>query len=590
MCGSLIVGQNTSEQNMLNGSEIWFGIEKNEGNIMDIKKEYERWLANATTDADVLAELKTLDDAKIEDAFYRNLAFGTGGLRGVIGAGTNRMNVYTVAKASQGLADYLNKNFETPSVAIGYDSRIKSDVFAKVAAGVFAANGVKVNIWPTLMPVPTVSFATRYLHTSAGVMVTASHNPSKYNGYKVYGADGCQITTEAAAEILDEIEKLDIFADVKTSDFEADMANGSIRYIPDGVYTAFVEQVKSQSVLFGEEVNKNVAIVYSPLNGTGLKPVTRTLKEMDYTNITVVKEQEQPDGNFPTCPYPNPEIKEAMALGMAYAKKCNADLLLATDPDCDRVGIAVKNKAGEYELLTGNQTGMLLLDYICSQRVKHGKMPADPVMVKTIVTMDMGEQIATHYGLRTINVLTGFKFIGEQIGKLEKQGKADSYVFGFEESYGYLTGSYVRDKDGVDGAYMICEMFSYYATKGISLLDKLDELYKTYGYCLNTLHSYEFDGSAGFSKMQSIMQAFRGDIKEFGGKKVVKLLDYAPGLNGLPKSDVLKFLLEDNCSIVVRPSGTEPKLKTYISVSAENKETAEAVESEICKSAEVYLK
>ena len=590
MCGSLIVGQNTSEQNMLNGSEIWFGIEKNEGNIMDIKKEYERWLANATTDADVLAELKTLDDAKIEDAFYRNLAFGTGGLRGVIGAGTNRMNVYTVAKASQGLADYLNKNFETPSVAIGYDSRIKSDVFAKVAAGVFAANGVKVNIWPTLMPVPTVSFATRYLHTSAGVMVTASHNPSKYNGYKVYGADGCQITTEAAAEILDEIEKLDIFADVKTSDFEAGMANGSIRYIPDGVYTAFVEQVKSQSVLFGEEANKNVAIVYSPLNGTGLKPVTRTLKEMGYTNITVVKEQEQPDGNFPTCPYPNPEIKEAMALGMAYAKKCNADLLLATDPDCDRVGIAVKNKAGKYKLLTGNQTGMLLLDYICSQRVKHGKMPADPVMVKTIVTMDMGEQIATHYGLRTINVLTGFKFIGEQIGKLEKQGKADSYVFGFEESYGYLTGSCVRDKDGVDGAYMICEMFSYYATKGISLLDKLDELYKTYGYCLNTLHSYEFDGSAGFAKMQSIMQAFRGDIKEFGGKKVVKLLDYAPGLDGLPKSDVLKFLLEDNCSIVVRPSGTEPKLKTYISVSAENKETAEAVESEICKSAEVYLK
>ena len=590
MCGSLIVGQNTSEQNMLNGSEIWFGIEKNEGNIMDIKKEYERWLANATTDADVLAELKTLDDAKIEDAFYRNLAFGTGGLRGVIGAGTNRMNVYTVAKASQGLADYLNKNFETPSVAIGYDSRIKSDVFAKVAAGVFAANGVKVNIWPTLMPVPTVSFATRYLHTSAGVMVTASHNPSKYNGYKVYGADGCQITTEAAAEILDEIEKLDIFADVKTSDFETGMANGSIRYIPDGVYTAFVEQVKSQSVLFGEEANKNVAIVYSPLNGTGLKPVTRTLKEMGYTNITVVKEQEQPDGNFPTCPYPNPEIKEAMALGMAYAKKCNADLLLATDPDCDRVGIAVKNKAGKYKLLTGNQTGMLLLDYICSQRVKHGKMPADPVMVKTIVTMDMGEQIATHYGLRTINVLTGFKFIGEQIGKLEKQGKADSYVFGFEESYGYLTGSYVRDKDGVDGAYMICEMFSYYATKGISLLDKLDELYKTYGYCLNTLHSYEFDGSAGFAKMQSIMQAFRGDIKEFGGKKVVKLLDYAPGLDGLPKSDVLKFLLEDNCSLVVRPSGTEPKLKTYISVSAANKETAEAVESEICKSAEVYLK
>ena len=556
---------------------------------MNIKKEYERWLANATADADIVAELKTLDDAKIEDAFYRDLAFGTGGLRGVIGAGTNRMNVYTVAKASQGLADYLKKHDENPSVVIGYDSRIKSDVFAKVSAGVFAANGVQVNIWPVLMPVPTVSFATRYLHTSAGVMITASHNPSKYNGYKVYGADGCQITTEAAAEILAEIEKLDIFADVRTGDFEAGVASGSIQYIPDEVYTAFVEQVKSQSVLFGETVNKDVAIVYSPLNGTGLKPVTRTLKEMGYTNITVVKEQEQPDGNFPTCPYPNPEIKEAMALGMEYAKRCNADLLLATDPDCDRVGIAVKNKAGEYELLTGNQVGLLLLDYICSQRIKHGKMPDAPVMVKTIVTRDMGEQIASHYGLRTVNVLTGFKFIGEQIGRLEQQGKADSYVFGFEESYGYLTGSYVRDKDGVDGAYMICEMFSYYKTQGISLLEKLEELYKTYGYCLNTLHSYEFDGSAGFAKMQSIMQAFRGDIKAFGGKKVVKLLDYAQGLDGLPKSDVLKFLLEGNCSIVVRPSGTEPKLKIYISVSAADKEAAEDIEAEIVKDAEKWF-
>lgn len=556
---------------------------------MDYRKEYGRWLEHADADEDVASELKSMDDARVEDAFYRDLAFGTGGLRGVIGAGTNRMNIYTVAKASQGLADYLNKNYAEPSVAIGYDSRIKSDVFAKVAASVFAANGIKVNIWPTLLPVPTISYATRYLHTSAGVMVTASHNPSKYNGYKVYGADGCQITSEAAAEILAEIEKLDIFADVKTSDFEEGVKAGLIQYIPDEVYTAFVNEVKNQSVLYGEEVNKGVAIVYSPLNGTGLKPVTRTLNEMGYTNITVVKEQEQPDGHFPTCPYPNPEIREAMALGMEYAKKRNADLLLATDPDCDRVGIAVKNKAGEYELLTGNQTGMLLLDYICNQRVKHGKMPADPVMIKTIVTMDMGELIASHYGLKTINVLTGFKYIGEQIGKLEQQGKADSYIFGFEESYGYLTGSYVRDKDAVDGAYMICEMFSYYATKGISLLDKLEELYQTYGYCMNTLHSYEFDGSAGFAKMQDIMQKLRGDIQEFGGKKVVKLLDYNLGLDSLPKSDVLKFLLEDNCSIVVRPSGTEPKLKMYISVRAEKKETAEKIEAQICKSAEEYL-
>lgn len=556
---------------------------------MDIRKEYERWLEYAIGDEDVAAELRGMDEVQMEDAFYQDLSFGTGGLRGVIGAGTNRMNIYTVAKASQGLADYLKKTVENPSVVIGYDSRIKSDVFARVAAGVFAANGVRVNIWPRLLPVPTVSYATRYLGASAGVMITASHNPSKYNGYKVYGADGCQITTEAAGEILGEIEKLDIFADVRSKDFETAVAAGEISFIPDTVLTAFVEEIKAQSVLFGETVNKDVAIVYSPLNGTGLEPVTRTLKEMGYTNITVVKEQEQPDGHFPTCPYPNPEIKEAMALGMEYAKQCKADLLLATDPDCDRVGIAVRDEKGEYVLLSGNETGMLLLDYICSQRLKHGKMPADPVMIKTIVSMDMGEQIAGHYGVATKNVLTGFKFIGEQIGLLEKQGKADSYIFGFEESYGYLSGSYVRDKDAVNGAYLICEMFSYYATRGISLLEKLNELFAQFGYCLNTLHSYAFEGSAGFAKMQGIMQSFRGDVTAFGGKKVVKLLDYAPGLDGLPKSDVLKFLLEDNCSIVVRPSGTEPKLKIYVSVSAPDKRAAEAVEEAIIKSAEELI-
>lgn len=548
---------------------------------MNYNEEYNRWLEKATADEDIVAELKAMDEVKIEDAFYRNLAFGTGGLRGTIGAGTNRMNVYTVAKASQGLADYLVKHYTNPSVVIGYDSRIKSDVFAKVAASVFAANGVKVFIWPQLMPVPTVSFATRFLHTSAGVMITASHNPSKYNGYKVYGEDGCQITTEAAKKILAEIEKLDIFTDVKTSDFEREVSGGKIEYISDGVYTAFVEEVRNQSVLFGEEVNKDVAIIYTPLNGAGLKPVLRTLQETGYTNITVVAEQEQPDGNFPTCPYPNPEIKEAMELGMEYARKHNADLLLATDPDCDRVGIAVKDKNGEYVLLSGNETGILLLDYICSQRVKHGKMPADPVMVKTIVTMDLAERIAAHYGVRTINVLTGFKFIGEQIGLLESVGKAKSYIFGFEESYGYLSGSYVRDKDGVNGAYMICEMFSYYATRGISLLDKLNELYGIYGYCLNTLHSFEFEGSAGFAKMQEIMANFRKGLDSIGSKKVMKMLDYSQGLDGLPKSDVLKFLLEDNCSVVVRPSGTEPKLKIYASVNAKGRQEAERMEEQL---------
>lgn len=359
---------------------------------MEYMNEYSRWLENATADEDLFKELKEMDANTIEDSFYRNLAFGTGGLRGTIGAGTNRMNVYTVAKASQGLADYLLKNNNTPSVVIGYDSRIKSDVFAKVAAGAFAANGIKVYFWQELLPVPTVSFAVRYLGASAGVMITASHNPSNYNGYKVYGSDGCQITTEAAADILAEIEKLDIFADVKTSDFTVSVENGCISYIGEEVLTAYIAEIKRQSVLGDCEVNKNVAIVYSPLNGTGLKPVTRALKEMGYTNITVVKEQEQPDGHFPTCPYPNPEIKEAMSLGMEYAKKCNADLLLATDPDCDRVGIAVKDKNGEYVLLSGNETGILLLDYICSRRTALGTMPADPVMVKTIVTMDMAER------------------------------------------------------------------------------------------------------------------------------------------------------------------------------------------------------
>ena len=556
---------------------------------MDFLQEYNRWLSWPGMDAETKDALCAMTREQTEDAFYRDLAFGTGGLRGVIGAGTNRMNIYTVAKATQGLADYLNKQREQPSVCIGYDSRIKSDVFARVAAGVFAANGVKVSIWPRLMPVPTVSFAVRHLGADAGVMITASHNPSKYNGYKVYGADGCQITTRAAAQVLAEIEKLDIFRDVHTGSFEEYLEKGGISYIPEETYTAFVENVKAQSVLFGEEVNKDTAIVYSPLNGAGRWPVLRTLSEMGYTNVTVVAEQAEPDGNFPTCPYPNPEIREAMELGLRYARENNADLLLATDPDCDRVGIAVKNEEGAYVLLSGNETGILLLDYICSQRVKHGKMPEKPVMVKTIVTMDLAERIAARYGLETRNVLTGFKFIGEQIGLLENQGQKERYVFGFEESYGYLTGTYVRDKDGVGGAYMICEMFSYYATRGIRLTDKLQELYKEYGYCRNTLHSFQFEGSAGFAKMQRIMALFRQGIQSFGGLRVEKVLDYSLGLDGLPKSDVLKFLLEGGCSLVVRPSGTEPKLKLYLSVTAEDAQAAAAIETSILAEAGQYF-
>lgn len=556
---------------------------------------YEKWCKNAVADKDVVEELKNMegDEAKIEDAFYRNLAFGTGGLRGVIGAGTNRMNIYTVAKASQGLANYIIANFpkEERKIAVSYDSRIKADVFARVASGVFAANGIKVWIYTELMPTPCLSYAVRALNCAAGIMVTASHNPSKYNGYKVYGADGCQITTEAAAAILEEIEKVDIFEDVRNVSFESALQAGDVAYITENVYTDFVNEVLGQSLITADdEIDKNVAIVYSPLNGTGLKPVTRTLKEAGYTNITLVEEQKNPDGNFPTCPYPNPEIKEAMALGMEYARKNNADLLIATDPDCDRVGIAVKNANGEYVLLSGNQTGCLLLDYVCSMRVKNGTMPADAEVVKTIVTTDLGQQIAENYGVKTVNVLTGFKFIGEEIGRLEKQGKADSYIFGFEESYGYLSGSYVRDKDAVDGAFLICEMFAYYKTRGISLLDKLDELYKKYGYCLNTLHSYEFEGSAGLEKMQNIMASMRNDMPEIGGVKVVKVNDYLKGIDGLPKSDVIKFYLEGNGSVVVRPSGTEPKMKVYVSISAADETTAKAKESDIVSFMEQMLK
>ena len=555
---------------------------------------YEEWCNKATEDADVVAELKEIqgDEGRIEDAFYRNLAFGTGGLRGVIGAGTNRMNIHTVAKASQGLANYVIKRFAANDrkIAVSYDSRIKADLFAKTAASVFAANGIKVFIYSELMPTPCLSYAVRALECAAGIMVTASHNPSKYNGYKVYGPDGCQITTEAAAEILEEIEKVDAFEDVRKIDFESALQNGDVVYIADNVYTDFTNEVLGQSLVGAEEINKDVAIVYSPLNGTGLKPVTRALKEAGYTNITLVEEQKNPDGNFPTCPYPNPEIKEAMALGMEYAKKNNADLLLATDPDCDRVGIAVKNSDGEYVLLTGNQTGCLLLDYVCSMRMKNGTMPQDAEVVKTIVTTDLGEQIASSYGVRTVNVLTGFKFIGEEIGRLEMQGKADSYIFGFEESYGYLSGSYVRDKDAVDGAFLICEMFAYYKTRGISLLDKLEELYAKFGYCLNTLHSYEFEGSAGLEKMQNIMSSMREDMPEIGGIKVVKVNDYLKGIDGLPKSDVIKFYLEGNGSVVVRPSGTEPKMKVYVSISAKNEAEANDSEKKVVSFMEQLLK
>lgn len=579
-----------------------------------IKNEYEVWKKKVTEDADLTAELTDMEgkEDRITDAFYQNLAFGTGGLRGVIGAGTNRMNIYTVGKASQGLADYINRHFpkEERKIAISYDSRIKSSLFAKRAAEVFAANGIRVFIYTELMPTPMLSWAVRSLSCAAGVMVTASHNPSKYNGYKVYGPDGCQITTDAAAEILGCIEKTDAFEDVKREDFETALENGRISYIGEDTVTSFIEAVKGQSMLTKSEenVDKNISIVYSPLNGTGLKPVLRTLKESGFTNITVVKEQEQPDGHFPTCPYPNPEIREAMALGMEYAKKCSADLLLATDPDCDRVGIAVPNREGEYVLLFGNETGLLLLNYICSMRQAAGTMPEHPVFVKTIVTMDMAARIAADYGVKTVDVLTGFKFIGDQIARLEAEGRENDYILGFEESYGYLSGSYVRDKDAVDGAFLICEMAAYYRSKGMGLLEVLEGLYEKYGFCLNTLHSYEFEGMEGFEKMKGIMNRLHtmasriaeGEAVCIGGRKTEAVEDYLSGtisradkttepIAGLPSSDVLKFRLAGNASVVVRPSGTEPKLKLYISVSAEDKAKAQAEEEKITAQMEEWF-
>ncbi len=554
----------------------------------EIRAEYVRWLKNAEHDPDLRPELEALDEKGIEDAFYRDISFGTGGLRGVIGAGTNRINVYTVARASAGLASYLKEHFEAPSVVIGYDSRIKSELFARVAAGVFAQCGVRVRIWDRLMPVSTVSFGVRALGASAGVMITASHNPCKYNGYKVYGPDGCQITTDAAEEIFSFIQGTDFFEDIRFGDFQVAMERGDITYIPDSVYTDFTECVKAQSVLYGDDIDRNASIVYSPLNGTGLLPVLRVLRESGYRNITVVREQESPDGNFPTCPYPNPEIKEALALGIEYAKRTDADIMLATDPDCDRVGIAVRQGDG-YSLLSGNEVGMLLLDYICSQRIKHGKIPEAPVAVKTVVTVDMASRIAAKYGVRTVEVLTGFKFIGEQIGLLEKSGRADSFIFGFEESYGYLSGSYVRDKDGVFGAFMICEMLGYYKARGVSLTEKLSELYSEFGYCLNTLHSFAFEGSEGFVQMKGIMERLRRGICKIGERRVESVQDYILGLGGLPSSDVLKFLLDGNCSVTVRPSGTEPKLKIYISVSAPDVRAAKEQEAEIINDLRLYF-
>ncbi len=559
---------------------------------------YAEWLEKAVQDPDLKAELIGIDGKadEISDRFYRDLEFGTGGLRGVIGAGTNRMNVYTVGKATQGLADYLKNTGKSDlSVAVAYDSRIKSDVFARHAASIFAANGIKAHIYPELMPTPMLSFAVRALGCDAGIILTASHNPAKYNGYKVYGSDGCQVTLNAAEQILAQIEKLDIFADVKTVDFDKAVSEGSISYIGQDVIDDYIANVKKQSIHPELCAASGLKVVYTPLNGAGNKPVRRILKEIGITDVTVVKEQEMPDGNFTTCPYPNPEIREALTLGLKLCEEVKPDLLLATDPDSDRVGIAVPD-GDDYVLFTGNEVGAMLLEYICRERIANGTMPKAPIAVKTIVTTELVRAIAAKYGVQLIDVLTGFKFIGEQIGFLEAKGEADRYIFGFEESYGYLAGSYVRDKDAVVGSMLICEMAAFYRSKGISLVQARADMYKEYGYYCNKLENFAFEGESGMIKMNGIMDKLRTEHPDsVAGSRVIGLADYKLSVKydlvsgtqetlTLPKSNVITLYLEDNASIVIRPSGTEPKIKLYYTTVGSNSE--EAAEKQAALSAD----
>lgn len=539
---------------------------------MDMMGLYQLWLEKTSGNAALQEELLNIcgNADAVEDRFYRELEFGTGGLRGVLGAGTNRMNIYTVGKATQGYSSYLKKIAAKPSVAIAYDSRINSKLFAKTAACVFAANGITVHLYDHLMPTPALSFAVRDLRCDGGIVITASHNPAKYNGYKVYGADGCQITTEAAKTIQAEIDRVDPFADVNTVDIETALREQRVTYIGEDTIDRYQAAVSTASVL-PEDIARDVAIVYTPLNGTGISCVPRCLQEHGFTSITIPDEQARPDGKFPTCPYPNPEIREALEVGLRWAENAGSDLLLATDPDCDRVGAAVKTAEG-YTLISGNEMGVLLLDFICKMRLAGGTMPEHPVAVKTIVTTPMAAKIAAHYGVELIDVLTGFKFIGEQIGLLEEKGETDRYIFGFEESYGYLSGSFVRDKDAVNASLLICEMFAWYKAQGKSLVDVLNELYERYGFYETKLLSFTFDGAAGFSCMQELMSALRKDPpKALAGGAVTRVLDYDRDGTGLPRSNVLRFIMADG-EAVVRPSGTEPKLKVYLTAARGDRE------------------
>lgn len=551
---------------------------------------YTLWTQKATEDKDLIEELASVkgNSDAIKDRFYRDLEFGTGGLRGEIGAGTYRLNIYTIRRATQGLADYVNESYKNGSVAIAYDSRIKSDVFAKAAAGVLAANGIKVHIYSELMPTPMLSFAVRALGCSAGIVVTASHNPAKYNGYKVYGSDGCQITLDVANTVINKISSVDMFEGPKHISFEDGLKNGMISYIGQEVIEDYYKNVIAQGIHTDLVKDSDLKVVYTPLNGTGNKPVRAILNKIGINDITVVPEQENPDGHFTTCPYPNPEIREALELGLKLSYEVKPDLLLATDPDADRVGIAVPS-GDEYVLFTGNEVGAMLLEYICEERTKLGTMPKNPVAVKTIVTTKIASAIAENYNVQLLDVLTGFKFIGEQIGFLEEKGEENRYIFGFEESYGYLAGSYVRDKDAVVASMLICEMAAYYRTCGITLIEARERMYKKYGVYKHMLKSFTCEGITGMERMKEIMTSLRTNPPaSVGGLSLIEFSDYMASTTKnmkdgsvteilLPKSDVLAFTLENNATVIIRPSGTEPKIKVYYTTTGSTQEEATAL-------------
>ena len=572
--------------------------------MTDIMAKYDLWRARATEDADVVAELNAVagNDGEIRDRFYRELAFGTGGLRGVIGAGSNRMNIYTVRKATQGLADYLNARYDSATVAVSFDSRIKSDVFAREAACVLAANGISVHLFPQLEPTPVLSYAVRYYNCEAGIMVTASHNPAKYNGYKCYGPDGCQMTDSDAGDVLGYINKVDIFDDVKTMAYDEAVAAGKIALIPDSVLDSYTDKVLEQQVNPGIIAEAGLRLVYTPLNGTGNLPVREMLRRVGIKELTIVPEQELPDGNFPTAPFPNPEIRQAFecALNTAHSLPEPADLLLATDPDCDRVGIAVWD-GSDYTLMSGNEVGCLLLDYCVSCRKANGTLPENPVVIKTIVTTNLAKSIAKKYDCELRDLLTGFKYIGEQIGLLEKDGEESRYVIGFEESYGYLAGAYVRDKDAVVASMLIVEMASYYRKQGLTLLQRMEQLYQEHGFYRNALVNVAFEGEQGMHDMQKLMAGLREcPPKTIAGIPVVACADYGQRvatdlITGdrtpltLPKSDVLAYTLEGGLGLIIRPSGTEPKVKAYITAIGDTPAAAAEMEAKLCAEAEKLM-